>query len=59
MCHVIHIFLDLLWVRCNCAKVHHCRICVRDFREGAFLQNIVIFFGKFEMFFGEDRLLYQ
>ena len=25
---------DLLWVRYNCAKFHHCRICVRDFREG-------------------------
>ena len=21
-------FLDLLWVRYNCAKFHHCRICV-------------------------------
>ena len=20
-------FLGLLWVRCNCAKFHHCRIC--------------------------------
>ena len=27
-------FLDLLWVRYNCAKFHHCRICVTDFREG-------------------------
>ena len=27
-------FLDLLWVRYNCAKFHHCRICVIDFREG-------------------------
>ena len=26
-------FLHLLWVRYNCAKFHHCRICVRDFRE--------------------------
>ena len=26
--------LDLLWVRYNCAKFHHCRICVTDFREG-------------------------
>ena len=31
-------FLDLLWVRYNCAKFHHCSICVTDFREvGAFL----------------------
>ena len=31
-------FLDLLWVRYNCAKFHHCRICVTYFREGgAFL----------------------
>ena len=27
-------FLDLLWVRYNFAKFHHCRICVADFREG-------------------------
>ena len=27
-------FLDLLWVRYNCAKFHHCRICVTSFREG-------------------------
>ena len=33
VCHVIHIFLDLLKVRYNCAKLHHCRICVKDFRE--------------------------
>ena len=26
-------FLDLLWVRYNCAKFHHCRICVTDFRD--------------------------
>ena len=24
-------FFDLLWVRCNCAKFHQCRICVTDF----------------------------
>ena len=24
-------FLDLLWLRYNCAKFHHCRICVTDF----------------------------
>ena len=31
-------FLDLLYVRYNCAKFHHCRICVTDFREAvAFL----------------------
>ena len=29
--------LDLLWVRYNCAKFHHCKIYVTDFREGAFL----------------------
>ena len=28
VCHVINIFFGS-----NCAKVHHCRICVRDFRE--------------------------
>ena len=27
-------FLDLLWVRYNCAKLYHCRICEKDFREG-------------------------
>ena len=31
---MIHIFLDLLWVRYNCAKFYHCRLCVTDFREG-------------------------
>ena len=25
---------DLLCVRYNCAKFHHCKICVTDFREG-------------------------
>ena len=28
-------FLDLPLVRYNCAKFHHCRICVADFKEGA------------------------
>ena len=27
-------FLDLPLVRSNCAKFHHCRICVADFRDG-------------------------
>ena len=27
-------FLDLLWVRYNCAKFYHCRICGTGFREG-------------------------
>ena len=27
-------FLDPLWVRYNCAKFYHCRICMTDFREG-------------------------
>ena len=27
-------FLDLLYVRYNCAKFHQCRICATDFREG-------------------------
>ena len=31
--HVIHMFLDLLYAKHNCAKFHHCRICVTDFRE--------------------------
>ena len=26
-------FLNLLWVRYNCAKFHHCRISKTDFRE--------------------------
>ena len=26
-------FLDLLWVRYNFAKFHHCRMCVTDLRE--------------------------
>ena len=28
--------LDLLWVRRNCIKFHHCRLCGTVFREGAF-----------------------
>ena len=32
--HVIDIFLELLWVRYNCAKCHHCRICKTYFKEG-------------------------
>ena len=36
--HVIHIyFLNFFNARYNCAKFHHCRIRVKDFREGAFL----------------------
>ena len=31
-------FLDVLWLRYNYVKFHHCRICMTDFREGAFLQ---------------------
>ena len=30
-----NIFLDILWLSYNCAKFHHCRICVTDFREVA------------------------
>ena len=33
VCHVIYIFLALLWVRYMCATFYHCRICVTDFRE--------------------------
>ena len=34
VCHVIHIFLDLSKVRYNCAKFHHSRISMTDFRLG-------------------------
>ena len=27
-------FLDLLYVRHNCPRFHHCRICATDFSEG-------------------------
>ena len=37
VCHVIHKILDLLWFRYNCAKYHHCTICLTDFREEGFL----------------------
>ena len=38
MCATLFVYvLNLLQVRYNCAKFHHCRICVRDFRKGAFL----------------------
>ena len=33
VCHVIHIFLDILWLRYNCANFHHCRIYMTYFRE--------------------------
>ena len=33
-CHVNHNFSDLFQVRYNCAKFHHCKICVTDFRKG-------------------------
>ena len=33
-------FLDFLYVMYNCAKFHHCRICVTDFREGTFLPHL-------------------
>ena len=26
-------FLDFIWVRYKCAKFHHCRTCIKDFRE--------------------------
>ena len=38
MCANLFVYvLNLLWVRYNCAKFHHCRICVRDLRKGVFL----------------------
>ena len=33
MSRVLHILLYLLWVRYNCYKFYHCKICVRDFSE--------------------------
>ena len=33
-CSVIYMFLDLLQVSYNCAKFHHCRICVAVSMEG-------------------------
>ena len=29
-------FFNLLYIRYNCAKFHHCRTCVTDFRRGFF-----------------------
>ena len=38
MCANLFVYvLNLLWVRYNCAKFHHCSICVRDLRKGVFL----------------------
>ena len=35
-------FLDLFYVRCNCAKFHHCRVYVTYFRKGGpFCQPII------------------
>ena len=39
VCHVIDIYLYLLEARYHCAKFHHCRIRVTDFREGAFFPS--------------------
>ena len=33
-------FLDPLYVKYNCAKFHHCTICMTDFKEGASLPPI-------------------
>ena len=34
VCRLIYTYsFDLLKVRCNFAKFHHCRACVRDFME--------------------------
>ena len=33
LCHVIYIFLELLYARFKCAKSNHCGICVTDFRK--------------------------
>ena len=35
-------FFNLLWVRYNCAKFHHCRICATDFREGGLFAPLSI-----------------
>ena len=43
VCHVIHIFLDILQVRYNCVKFHYCRICKTDFMlEGAALKRPIL-----------------
>ena len=34
VCQVIYIFSGSSWVKYNCVKFHHCRICMTDFREG-------------------------
>ena len=35
--YLISWYSKICWfLRCNCAKFHHCRIYVTDFREGAF-----------------------
>ena len=37
---LICIFLDLLYVKCSCAKFHQCSICVTDFRESDLIHPI-------------------
>ena len=36
VCHVIHVFLGKSSLGNKCAKSHHCRICVTDFRWDLF-----------------------
>ena len=39
--HVIHFFfLDLLYIRYNCAKFHYCRIWVTAFTEASFFSTL-------------------
>ena len=40
VCHVIYIFSGSFLDKCNCAKFHHCRICVTDFMEGGPFGNL-------------------
>ena len=40
MCHMIYAFLRSSLGKYNCAKCHHCGICVADFKEG----------GQYDMF---------
>ena len=34
MCHLIYMFFGSSVDKVNCAKFHHCRICVTDLKEG-------------------------
>ena len=50
-------FLDLHYVRYNCAKFNHYRMCITDFREGVFLPPLYVSSPKRAILNRSDRVL--